>query len=130
MAKKAPIEERLLLGAEMVTNPGTLSPADFVSTLDLTSAVADAGTPQAQLLEPLLGQERALAAVRYAVQDQQPMRHLFLAGPSSCGKRTMISQEIRRYATQAEKPRDLVLAANFADLSCPSVLALAYSSPC
>jgi predicted ATP-dependent protease len=78
-------------------------------------------------LEPLdqpLGQDRAVAAVRFAIGMRSAGFNLFALGPEGTGKSRLIRQFLQRAAASQPGPDDWIYAQNFAEPFRPKALRL------
>lgn len=75
------------------------------------------------LIEPL-GQERALAAVRFAVGMRSAGFNLFALGPEGTGKRSLLKSYLGDVASGRRTPDDWVYVHNFAEPHKPRALRL------
>ncbi|MGP4713159.1 MULTISPECIES: AAA family ATPase [unclassified Psychrobacter] len=70
------------------------------------------------------GQQRALKALRTALDIQASGYHVFAAGENGLGKRTIITRLLARSAARAPTPDDWVYVYNFSDPRTPIALTL------
>jgi lon-related putative ATP-dependent protease len=78
-------------------------------------------------LEPLahmIGQERAVGAIRFGMGIQRDGYNLYALGPSGTGKRTTISQFLEAKAAEEPVPSDWCYVNNFEDTHRPNTLEL------
>ncbi|MGD2144989.1 MAG: ATP-binding protein, partial [Anaerolineae bacterium] len=75
-------------------------------------------------LDQIIGQERAVGAVRFGIGIQRDGYNLFALGPSGTGKRTTITQFLDRRAADEPVPSDWCYVNNFEDNHKPSALRL------
>jgi lon-related putative ATP-dependent protease len=75
-------------------------------------------------LNQMIGQERAVGAVRFGIGIQRDGYNLYALGPSGTGKRTTISQFLERKAAEASVPSDWCYVNNFEDTHKPNTLEL------
>jgi lon-related putative ATP-dependent protease len=75
-------------------------------------------------LSEVIGQERAVSAVRFGIGIQRDGYNLFALGPSGTGKRTTISQFLERRASEEPIPPDWCYVNNFEDNQKPNALRL------
>jgi len=81
-------------------------------------------TEELEDLSEIIGQERAVGAVRFGIGIQRDGYNLFALGPSGTGKRTTISQFLERKAAEEPIPSDWCYVNNFEDNQKPSALRL------
>jgi len=78
-------------------------------------------------LEPIgsiIGQERALSALRFGLNIPKPGFHIFASGPAGTGRTTAIKYFLETLATRKETPSDWCYRYNFRDPYCPKALKL------
>jgi lon-related putative ATP-dependent protease len=80
------------------TDPAGLG---FATTADLTP------------LEGMVGQERATAAVEFAIEMGRPGYNLFALGPEGIGKSTLVLDALQRHAAAAPVAEDLIYVHDF-----------------
>jgi len=80
------------------------------STADLTAT------------DTIIGQERALSALKFGLNIQRPGFNIFVAGPSGTGKTTVIRSFLQALAEQKPPPPDWCYVHNFRDSYCPRAL--------
>ena len=81
-------------------------------------------TEELEDLSEIIGQERAVGAVRFGIGIQRDGYNLFALGPSGTGKRTTISQFLDRRASGEPIPSDWCYVNNFEDNQKPNALRL------
>ncbi|GAA0320307.1 ATP-binding protein [Psychrobacter aestuarii] len=81
-------------------------------------------TSTAPELDIGFGQERALKALKTALDINANGYHVFAAGENGLGKRTIISRLLKRSAKTAPTPNDWVYVHNFDDPRAPIALSL------
>ncbi len=74
--------------------------------------------------EDLIGQSRAVEAIKFAIGMERKGYNLFVFGPSGTGKHTFVSEFLRREAVLQPTPMDWCYVNNFADSQKPSRLSL------
>lgn len=100
-----------------------LSPSELYHPCDLTSL----GFETSDQLEPLveiLGQERAVEAIRFGIGIPHPGFNLYLMGSAGIGKHQLILGLLRRYSEGLPPPADWCYVAQFGDHHRPIVLKL------
>ena len=75
-------------------------------------------------LDQIIGQERAVGAVRFGIGIRRDGYNLYALGPSGTGKRTTVTQFLRRRATNEPVPSDWCYVNNFEDTPKPNSLEL------
>ncbi len=81
-------------------------------------------TEELEDLSQMIGQERAVSAVRFGIGIQRDGYNLYALGPSGTGKRTTISQFLERRAAEEPVPSDWCYVNNFEDTHKPNTLEL------
>jgi len=72
--------------------------------------------------EGIIGQDRALSALRFGLNIRRPGFNIFVAGLAGTGKTTVIKQFLDALATRKETPPDWCYVHNFKDAYCPAAL--------
>jgi lon-related putative ATP-dependent protease len=106
MAAVSPIKPTLL---RIETDPGSLG---FKSTDDL------------EPIDSLIGQERALGAIRFGSSIDQPGYNLFALGPQGTGRHTAILSYLEGKAADEPAPFDWVYVHNFETAHKPQAMRL------
>ncbi|MBI5461806.1 MAG: AAA family ATPase [Gammaproteobacteria bacterium] len=75
-------------------------------------------------LADILGQERALEALRFGLAGRRPGYNLFALGASGIGKHSAVMRMLEQRAAQGEVPPDLCYVANFEEPARPRLLRL------
>src|SRR3972149_11228060 len=83
-----------------------------------------ATTAEVETLEEILGQARAVEAVRFGIGMPQQGYNLFLLGPSGIGKHSLARQFLDRQAKADPVPSDWCYVNNFDDSGKPRALRL------
>lgn len=81
-------------------------------------------TVELPILEGLVGQERAVAALEFGLAIRSPGYNIYVAGPAGTGKTSYSSSLVRAFATKAACPSDWVYVHNFERPDEPLALAL------
>ena len=105
------------------TEAQTLSAADLRRTVDASSLgfkTTDDLTPA----DGLIGQERALEAIKFGLAMPADGFNIFVLGPQASGKHTAVRALVSAIAAAAETPSDWVYAPNFDDPLRPRALSL------
>ena len=79
-------------------------------------------------LDVLLGQPRALSALRFGIAIRREGYNLYVQGPPGIGKQTAVLKCLEQTATQEPTPSDWCYVNNFSDVRRPKAIALK-SSP-
>ena len=83
---------------------------DFKSTKDL------------EPLEGILGQERALKAIKLGVEIKSPGYNIYIAGLSGSGKASSVKEILERVSTECSPLKDYIYVNNFKDSDRPILL--------
>jgi len=102
---------------------GALRPAALRRRYDPDAFAFDT-TEQLPNLEGVVGQERAVEAVRLAVGIGDSGYNVFALGPPGTGKRSLVTQALERRAEGRSTPPDLCYVHRFDDPQKPRLLAL------
>ena len=99
-------------------DPSHALPAEALSADQLcrgcdASAFDFETTAELEPLEIVIGQERAVDALRFGIGIQRSGYHIFAHGPVGSGKATTIRQFLAREAAKREAPRDWCYVYNF-----------------
>src|ERR1041385_609382 len=78
-------------------------------------------TESLQPLTTIIGQERAVSALRFGLGMQQSGFHIYVAGPAGIGKMTAVQAFLEQVAHQKETPPDWCYVNNFDDSYQPRV---------
>ena len=79
---------------------------------------------QLEDLTEVIGQERALAAIRLGLGMRQPGYNIFALGPEGIGKHTLARRFLEERATDEPRPFDWCYVSNFANPRAPRLLRL------
>lgn len=101
MAKKPPVEERLLLGAEQLSRRCRPEAFDFADTTSL------------EPLEITAGQPRALAALEFGLDSRGPGFNVYVSGPSGTGRQSTVLSLVNARARREPIPQDRVYVHHF-----------------
>ena len=112
MAKKAPLEERLLLGVEQLSRRCSVESFPFRDTSEL------------EPLEVTAGQPRAMAALEFGLDTRASGFNVYIAGPSGTGRQSTALSLLRARARAEEVPPDRVYVENFRNPDEPRCLEL------
>ncbi len=112
MAKKAPIEERLLLVAEQLSRR---CPVEGFSFQD---------TSQLEPLEVTAGQPRALAALEFGLDSRSSGFNVYISGHSGTGRQSTALSLLQARARTEPVPQDRVYVHNFKNHDEPRYLDL------
>lgn len=81
-------------------------------------------TAELKPIDTLIGQERALGALRFGSDIDQPGYNLFALGPQGTGRHTTIFSYLKGKASDATAPDDWVYVHNFASAHRPQAMRL------
>ena len=101
----------------------SLDPAKLRPGIDANSL----GFKTTEDLDPtvgLIGQERALSAIRFGASIKQPDFNLFVLGPPGSGKTTAVKNYLQSTAANEPAPGDWVYVNNFKDSNKPKAIEL------
>jgi lon-related putative ATP-dependent protease len=73
-------------------------------------------------IETIIGQERALSALRFGLNIAKPGFNIFVSGPAGTGRTTAIKSFLDALAAKKEPPSDWCYVYNFKDSYCPRAL--------
>ncbi|HWB14637.1 MAG TPA: ATP-binding protein [Pirellulales bacterium] len=110
----APPDPRSLAALEARRLRWHCDPAQF--TFNSTDELED--------LADILGQQRALEAIRFSVGIRREGYHLYVQGPPGIGKRTVVQQILKQRGAAEAKPSDWCYVNNFGDPQKPLLLQL------
>ena len=75
-------------------------------------------------VEGVIGQERAISALEFAMAMDPDGHNVFVLGPSGTGRHAFVQQMLQRVAHGRETPSDWCYVNNFEDSHCPPALEL------
>ncbi|MGD2200900.1 MAG: ATP-binding protein [Candidatus Bathyarchaeota archaeon] len=81
-------------------------------------------TEELEPLEGIIGQDRAVEALKFGLKIQEKGFNIYLAGPSGTGKRTAVLNFLEEIAEQRNPPSDWCYVNNFKDPLKPNALRL------
>ncbi len=79
-------------------------------------------TAELKPTDSIIGQERALSALKFGLNIQKPGFNIYVSGPAGTGKTTVIKSFLESLASQKETPPDWCYVHNFRDPYCPRAL--------
>ncbi len=100
-----------------------LMPEQLRRTVDSTS-LGFRTTADLVPITGLIGQDRAVEAIRFGVSIKQPDFNLFVLGPNESGKTTAVRDFLEEKARSETSPHDWVYVNNFRDPDKPNAIAL------
>ena len=81
-------------------------------------------TSEVKPLDTVIGQERAVDAIDFGLNMQDPGYHIFVTGLASTGKSTIVRDLVSKHAKHLPTPLDLCLVNNFKDEFRPKAIAV------
>lgn len=106
-----------------MTNPTLLTPEQLYHACD-PAQFAFQTTGELEDLSEMIGQTRAMDAVRFGAGIRHGGYNIFVLGPSGMGKRSMVLQFLDRRAREAPGPADWCYLNNFTQPHKPQALKL------
>ncbi len=103
--------------------PGPLAPEALRRRCD-PAEIPFATTAEAEELDEILGQDRAVEAVRFGIAIHRHGYNIFAAGPPGTGKQTLVRQFLDRRAADEPTPPDWCYVQDFANARRPRALRL------
>jgi lon-related putative ATP-dependent protease len=120
LAKASSVE----IGASAPVMAGRPLPADRLRQICRAESLSFANTDELPDLPGLVGQERAVDAIRSGVGIRRKGFNVFAFGPPGAGKHTLIQELLQTEAADAPAPPDWCYVNNFADPHRPRRLRL------
>jgi lon-related putative ATP-dependent protease len=104
----------------------TLSPIspELLRTVTSSASLGFKSTTELQLIDSLIGQDRALGAIKFGSSIDQPGYNLFALGPQGTGRHTAIFSYLKTKAAEEGAPDDWVYVHNFSTSHQPQALRL------
>ncbi len=106
-----------------MTLPAPLSAEQLAQRCD-PAQLGFATTDDAPTASPGIAQERALAALRFALETPAPGFNAFLLGEPGCGRHRLVARLLASEAANKAVPPDLCYVYNFSDSNQPRLLIL------
>jgi len=103
--------------------PKPLAASDLRRTVD-PQALGFKTTADLEPAVGLIGQDRAVAAIRFGVDIKAHDFNIFVAGPPASGKSTAVTAYISKKAGEAPTPSDWVYVTDFEDANRPKAIPL------
>lgn len=100
-----------------------LSVNDLCRTTD-DSALKFKATSELQNLTKVIGQERAVRALKFGLEILAPGYNVFVGGLPGTGKSTIVENLVRKFAASKPEPPDWIVVYNFRDEYHPKVFSL------
>jgi len=117
-------EERLnQLSSKNAAAPEPLAAANLYRACD-PAGLGFGSTEEAKPLEGVIGQDRALEALRLGARVGKPGFNLFVTGPNALGIRESVSAILSREARGRPEPPDWIYVNNFAAADRPVAIEL------
>ncbi len=79
-------------------------------------------TAELEPLDSIIGQHRAVEAIKFGLNMKRPGYHIFITGPEGTGKSTIARDILMNHAQNQKVPNDLCLVNNFDDEYCPRTI--------
>ncbi len=79
-------------------------------------------TEELEPMETIIGQDRALSALRFGLNITKPGFNIFVSGPAGTGRTTAIKSFLDALAAKKDTPSDWCYVYNFRDSYCPRAL--------
>jgi len=79
-------------------------------------------TDELEPIETIIGQDRALSALKFGLNITKPGFNIFVSGPTGTGRTTAIKSFLEALAAKKETPSDWCYVYNFKDSYCPRAL--------
>ncbi|MGH7003180.1 MAG: Lon-like protease helical domain-containing protein, partial [Alphaproteobacteria bacterium] len=106
-----------------MTAPVPLPPETLFRACDPAS-LGFKSTDEVPDFEEILGQPRAMAAMRFGIDIRRQGYNIFVLGPPGAGRYTLIGEFLQRAANAEPRPDDWCYVFNFAELHKPRALRL------
>lgn len=87
-------------------------------------AIAAASSKDIETIDGVIGQERAVQAVNFAVAIDGDGHNVFVLGPPGTGRRTFVRRALTEAAANRATPSDWCYVNNFDEPQCPTALEL------
>jgi lon-related putative ATP-dependent protease len=81
-------------------------------------------TADLQILDAVVGQERAVRAISFGIDIESPGYHMYALGPAGTGKSTTIQKFLKRKSADQPTPDDWLYVNNFEDQDRPRAISL------
>ncbi len=104
-------------------NPHELSPAELRSVCDPKSFTFK-DTSEVELLDKVIGQERAVRAIDFGLNMKSPGYNIFVTGIEGTGKSTIVRDIVHQHARTLPTPDDWCMVNNFKDEYRPKAISL------
>ncbi len=114
---KAPVELR------SVARPTGLDAAQCTTQIALDKLKFDT-TDEVERMPSVIEQERAMASLELGLSVNRPNYHVYVAGPSGTGKRSLLRAMLDKLAPARKTPQDWLYLHNFADKDAPIAVGL------
>jgi lon-related putative ATP-dependent protease len=102
----------VVIGASMKKTAKALRSEELRRICD-PARLGFASTDELTPIDTLIGQERALDAIRFGARIDQPGYNLFALGPQGSGRHTAVLSHLEKQAREAPTPNDWVYVHNF-----------------
>jgi hypothetical protein len=105
------------------TAPAALPPEKLYTACD-TSSLRFVTTDELEPMDSIVGQDRAIAAIRFAIGMRHDGYNLFALGAEGSGRHSVVRQHVAEAAAAAPVPSDWCYVHNFAEAHLPVSLEL------
>ena len=61
----------------------------------------------------IIGQERAIKAIKLGLEIEHPSYHIYVAGPEGAGRKSTIKDFLRKSSKNKPSPKDVIITYNF-----------------
>ena len=106
-----------------MTGPDPLSVEDLFHACG-DRDIAAASSSELEAMDGVVGQDRAVQAVKFAVAMDVDGHNLFVLGPPGTGRRTFVRRALSEAAALEPTPSDWCYVNNFDEPQCPTALEL------
>ena len=106
-----------------MTIKNELSPSELRCLCD-PSMFTFKDTSEIEPLDEVIGQERAVQAIRFGLDMQSPGYNIFVSGQEGTGKTTIVNDIVRDLAATLDTPYDWCMVNNFKDEYRPRAISL------
>ncbi len=114
---QAPVEMR------SVPRPNGLEAAQCTTQIALDKLKFDT-TDDVERMPSVIEQERAMASLELGLSVNRPNYHVYVAGPSGTGKRSLLRAMLDKLAPTRKTPQDWLYLHNFSDKDAPIAVGL------
>jgi lon-related putative ATP-dependent protease len=72
-------------------------------------------TSSVSVSNSIIGQERAIKAIKLGLEIERPGYHIYVAGPEGAGRKSTIKDFLRKSSKNKTSPKDIIIVYNFED---------------